>query len=45
MRTFGLIGKTLSHTFSERYFKEKFHKKDLNDIEYKNFELKINQLK
>ena len=40
MRTFGLIGKTLSHTFSERYFKEKFHKKDLNDVVYKNFELK-----
>jgi shikimate dehydrogenase len=40
MRTFGLIGKTLSHTFSERYFNEKFHKKDINDAEYKNFELK-----
>ena len=40
MRTFGLIGKTLSHTFSERYFKEKLHKKDLYDAEYKNFELK-----
>ena len=40
MRTFGLIGKTLSHTFSERYFNEKFHKKDLNDVVYKNFELK-----
>lgn len=40
MRTFGLIGKTLSHTFSERYFNEKFDKKDINDAEYKNFELK-----
>lgn len=40
MRTFGLIGKTLSHTFSERYFKEKFHKKYPNNVEYKNFELK-----
>ena len=40
MRTFGLVGKTLSHTFSERYFNEKFHKKDINDAEYKNFELK-----
>ena len=40
MRTFGLIGKTLSHTFSERYFNEKFHKKDLNYVVYKNFELK-----
>lgn len=39
MRTFGLIGKTLSHSFSERYFNEKFHKEDINDAEYKNFEL------
>jgi len=40
MRIFGLIGKTLSHTFSERYFNEKFHKNDINDVQYKNFELK-----
>jgi shikimate dehydrogenase len=39
MRTFGLIGKTLSHSFSERYFNDKFHKEDINDAEYKNFEL------
>jgi shikimate dehydrogenase len=39
MRTFGLIGKTLSHSFSEGYFNEKFHKEDINDSEYKNFEL------
>ena len=39
MRTFGLIGKTLSHSFSEGYFNEKFHKEDINDAEYKNFEL------
>ena len=40
MRTFGLIGKTLSHSFSEGYFSDKFHKEDINDSEYKNFELK-----
>lgn len=39
MHTFGLIGKTLSHSFSKGYFNEKFHKEDINDAEYKNFEL------
>jgi len=39
MRTFGLIGQTLSHSFSEGYFNKKFHKEDINDAEYKNFEL------
>ena len=39
MRTFGLIGKTLAHSFSERYFRDKFHNEDINDAEYKNFEL------
>jgi len=40
MRTFGLIGKTLSHSFSEGYFNEKFLKEDINDAEYIHFELK-----
>ena len=39
MRTFGLIGKTLVHSFSEGYFNNKFHKEDINDANYKNFEL------
>jgi len=39
MRTFGLIGETLSHSFSEGYFNKKFHKEDIIDAEYKNFEL------
>jgi len=39
MSIFGLIGKTLSHSFSEGYFNDKFHKEDINDAEYKNFEL------
>jgi len=39
MRTFGLIGKTLSHSFSEGYFNKKFHNEDINDAEYKNFEI------
>ena len=39
MRTFGLIGKTLVHSFSQGYFNKKFHTEDVNDAEYKNFEL------
>jgi len=39
MRTFGLIGKTLVHSFSEGYFNKKFHTEDVNDAEYRNFEL------
>ena len=39
MRTFGLIGKSLSHSFSQNYFNEKFHKEDISNCEYKNFEL------
>lgn len=38
--TYGLIGKTLSHSFSSRYFTEKFEKLALsNQAEYRNFEL------
>ena len=39
MRTFGLIGETLTHSFSEEYFNKKFHNEDIKDCEYKNFEL------
>ena len=39
MNTFGLIGKNLSHSFSEDYFNKKFHNEDIKDCEYKNFEL------
>lgn len=39
MRTFGLIGKNLSHSFSAGYFNEKFNKEEIKDAEYKNFEL------
>ena len=40
MRTFGLIGKSLSHSFSKGYFNKKFHNENINDAKYKNFELK-----
>ena len=39
MKTFGLIGKSLSHSFSSRYFNEKFYKEGITDTEYLNFEI------
>ena len=39
MRTFGLIGKSLSHSFSARYFNKKFYKEGITDAEYLNFEI------
>lgn len=39
MRTFGLIGYPLSHSFSEGYFKEKFRKEGITDAVYKPFPL------
>jgi len=44
MHRFGLIGKTLKHSFSKNYFTEKFIKEGLSDYTYENFELPdINQ--
>ncbi len=39
MRTFGLIGYPLSHSFSEKYFSEKFKKEGITDAVYKPFPL------
>ncbi len=39
MRTFGLIGKSLSHSFSSGFFNEKFFKEGITNTEYLNFEL------
>jgi len=38
-RLYGLIGKKLGHSFSEKYFKEKFHKEGLTECDYRLFEL------
>ncbi len=38
MAKYGLIGKTLKHTFSEEYFRKKFEKEERNDT-YENFEI------
>jgi shikimate dehydrogenase len=39
MKTYGLIGKSLSHSFSKKYFTEKFHNQGLIDSEYINIEI------
>jgi shikimate dehydrogenase len=39
MRRFGLVGKTLSYSFSKTYFAEKFSKEHIADCSYQNFEL------
>ncbi len=38
-KTFGLIGYRLGHSFSRRFFTEKFKTENLSDYEYVNFEL------
>ncbi len=45
MRLFGLIGYPLTHSFSKKYFTEKFEREHLTDCAYKNFEIaSVNQL-
>ena len=39
MPEFGLIGRTLTHSFSQTYFTQKFHSLDLPDHHYELFEL------
>ena len=39
MKTYGLIGKSLSHSFSKKYFTEKFDNLGLIDSEYINIEI------
>src|SRR5688572_903802 len=39
MRTFGLIGFPLTHSFSQKYFSEKFKRESISDAEFKNFPL------
>ena len=40
MKTYGLIGRSLGYSFSEKYFSEKFKKENITDSEYCNFEIK-----
>jgi shikimate dehydrogenase len=39
MRQFGIIGKTLEHSFSKKYFEEKFLKENINNCAYDLYEL------
>ena len=39
MKTFGLIGYPLGHSFSKKFFTEKFEKEGLADHQYLNFEI------
>jgi shikimate dehydrogenase len=39
MRLYGLLGKTLKHSFSKAYFTEKFAALNIADCRYENFEL------
>ena len=40
MRKFGLIGYPLGHSFSQKYFTEKFSRENINDCSYDNYPLK-----
>ena len=45
MKVYGLLGKTLKHSFSKSYFAKKFSDLGINDCVYENFELaNINEL-
>lgn len=45
MRKFGLIGYPLAHSFSQRYFTEKFARENITDCNYENYPLmQIDQL-
>lgn len=39
MKQYGLIGKSLSHSFSKNYFEQKFEKEEITDANYSLFEL------
>src|SRR5579871_1944684 len=39
MRKFGLIGYPLSHSFSQKYFSEKFARENIRDCSYQNFSI------
>lgn len=40
MKTFGLIGRNISYSFSRTYFQEKFSKEEYENIQYINFDVK-----
>src|SRR4051794_28826558 len=40
MKRYGLLGRTLTHSFSKNYFAKKFAEEGVKDCSYENFELK-----
>ncbi len=40
IKTYGLIGFPLGHSFSQKYFTKKFEKENITDCEFKNFAIK-----
>jgi len=40
MKRYGLLGRTLTHSFSKNYFAKKFAEEGISDTVYENFELK-----
>ena len=38
MEVYGLIGKSLKHSFSKTYFGQKFKDQKIENVEYRNFE-------
>lgn len=44
MKKFGLIGYPLSHSFSQKYFSEKFNNEGITDCEYSNYALESIEL-
>lgn len=39
MNLYGLIGRSLGHSFSEKFFSEKFRRENIRDCVYQNFEI------
>lgn len=40
MKRYGLLGRTLTHSFSKNFFAKKFEEEGIKDVAYENFELK-----
>ncbi len=41
MEVYGLIGKSLKHSFSKPYFEQKFKELKIENVEYRNFEFEL----
>lgn len=41
MEIYGLIGKSLKHSFSKLYFEQKFREQKISNVEYRNFQFEL----